>query len=213
MSSPSVREQQTRGVWSVPRDWPGATVVCLATGPSLTQADVDLVRGGGRRVIAINDAYRLAPWADVLYACDGSWWQAHDGVPGFRGMKISTTKNAKQWGLCVELGADEGLSLDPTTLCHGGNSGYQAVNLAVLFGAARILLLGYDCKPDPEGKTHFFGVHRHNPVAPPFAIFAMHWPSIVAPLRAAGVEIWNCTRSTALTCFPRVSLEEALAWM
>jgi len=45
---------------SVPRLWPGETFVCLASGPSLTQADVDYCRGKAR-VIAIKDVLHLAP--------------------------------------------------------------------------------------------------------------------------------------------------------
>ena len=71
-------------MWSVPRLWPGATVACLGCGPSLNADQVVLLRGRAR-VIAINDAWRVAPWADVLYGCDGRWWRKHGGVPGFGG--------------------------------------------------------------------------------------------------------------------------------
>ena len=60
-------------VWAVPPIWRGATVVCLGGGPSLTAADAAQCRGRAR-VIAINDAYRLVPWADLLYFCDYRWW-------------------------------------------------------------------------------------------------------------------------------------------
>ena len=47
----------------------------IASGPSLTKEDVDAVRG--LNVIVINTSYWLAPWADILYACDGHWWDWH----------------------------------------------------------------------------------------------------------------------------------------
>ena len=40
----------------------------------------------------------------------------------------------------------------------GGNSGFQAINLAFLWGATRIILLGFDCKA-VAGKDHWFGQH------------------------------------------------------
>src|SRR5690349_3855481 len=50
----------------------------MATGPSLTRDVVTRVAAakvfGGARVIAINDAYLMAPWADVLYFADPRWW-------------------------------------------------------------------------------------------------------------------------------------------
>lgn len=62
--------------------WRGQTVVCIATGPSLTPEQVALVErwraAGGCRAIAINDAYLYAPWADALYFADVRWWQWQD---------------------------------------------------------------------------------------------------------------------------------------
>ena len=97
-------------VWRVPRLWPDATVVCIGSGPSLTAEDVDYCRGRAK-VIAINNAYQLAPWSDVLYACDGAWWDWHQGAPDFGGIKVSSTKNAMRWPgiLLLELGDSRGL--------------------------------------------------------------------------------------------------------
>lgn len=189
----------------VPRLWPNATIVCLATGPSLTRADVDAC--AGLRRIAINDAYRLAPQADVLYACDQKWWYWHKGAPGFAGLKFALDPRAKSWpGLTVlQNTGTKGLELKPTGLRTGHNSGYQAINLAVHLGASRIVLLGYDMKGD-----HFFGAHPDN-TRPPFALCLKAFEALVAPLAAAGVSVVNATRSTALTCFPRVPLESVLA--
>src|SRR5690606_36428084 len=77
------------------------TVVCIASGPSLTADDVETVRrwrqeaqgehagagqdasaggpdrewaGGPVGVVVTNTTFRAAPWADVLYAMDRAWW-------------------------------------------------------------------------------------------------------------------------------------------
>lgn len=199
------------GPVTIHRLWPGSTVVCLATGPSLTQADVDFCYGRAR-VIAINDAYKLAPWADALYACDSRWWHWHKkGVATFAGQKYSIDPQAKR--VCPDLTilrntGERGLELSPTGLRTGKNSGYQAMNLAVHLGAARIVMLGYDMRPDGK-KNHFFGEHPH-PVPPPYRSFIDKFSSIVEPLAAHGIEVVNCSRRTALECFPRRPLEEVL---
>jgi len=51
--------------------WPDAVVAIFGAGPSLTQAQVEQTRGACQ-TIAVNLAYRLAPWADLLYACDSN---------------------------------------------------------------------------------------------------------------------------------------------
>lgn len=197
---------------SVPRRWPGATIVCLGGGPSLTPADVDAVHAAGLHTIAINDAYRLAPWADVLYACDQQWWTWHAGVPSFTGPRYALAASIPiTWPdiVVLENTGWTGLELAPTGLRAGHNSGYQAVNLAVHLGAARVLLLGYDLGPD-GALTHWFGDHP-SLVPSPYAEMRAAFETLVAPLAAIGVEVLNCSRRTALTAFPCVALEDALA--
>ncbi len=192
----------------VPRVWPGATVVCLATGPSLTQADVDYCRGRAR-VIAIKQAVTLAPWADALYACDAKYWQ-HDGDRvAFAGLKYALDPGAAKWASVLRHTGEMGLEADPTGLKTGRNSGAQAIGLAVHLGAARIVLLGYDQQPGPDGRDHFFGAHPWN--KHPTYVFPTFFQLLVAPLKALGIRIINATRRTALVCFERLSLEEALA--
>jgi len=90
-----------------------------------------------------------------------------------------------------------------------GNSGAGAIALAAKAGARRVLLLGYDCQKT-GGKAHWHGDH---PEGLGNAGSIHKWPAQFAQLKAsmAGVEIINCSRATALTCFPRQPLEAALA--
>lgn len=198
----------------VPRLCPQGTVVCLGGGPSLTKEDVDTVRGKAT-VIAVNDAYRLAPWADVLYACDAKWWRWHKGVPEFAGLKYALDAADKQFpsdaGIQIlENTGHEGIEPAPTGLRTGKNSGYQALNLAKHLGATRVILLGYDMELGPKSKSHWFGEHPDK-IKPPVTTFLPYFAGAAAPLAAAGIEVINCSRRTALTCFPRVPLAEALA--
>lgn len=198
------------GYATVPCCWPGDLFVLLAGGPSLTADDVCKVYGHGR-VIAINDAYRIAHWADVLYACDAKWWEWHNGVPTFSGLKYTMDPNATRWPGVQQLQntGPVGLELQPHGLRAGQNSGYQAINLAVHLGARRILLLGYDLSPAPDGRTHWFGDHPVQ-VDSPYAAMRDAFATLVEPLAAAGVTVLNCSRRTCLEAFPVVSLEAAL---
>jgi hypothetical protein len=185
-------------------------VVCIGGGPSLTAADVNACQGRAR-VIAINDAYRLAPWADVLYACDAKWWNWHQGVPEFQGWKGALELGAAVWGVNVlQATGCEGLEMSRRGLRTGLSSGYQALNLAVHLGARRIVLLGYDLQPGPGGKSHWFGEHPDG-VQSDFPVLLEGFKRIVEPLAKAGIAVLNASRVTALTGFPRVTLEEALA--
>lgn len=194
--------------WTVPKICPGGTVACLASGPSLTPDDVEAVRGLDA-VIVVNTTYQLAPWATGLYAADAAWWNWHKGAD-FSGLKYSVSPQAAVWGVKVLRNTGpHGLELQPDGLRTGMNSGYQAINLAVHFGAARILLLGYDMQVGQRREKHWHADHP-NKVDADYRKFLGAFQTIVAPLHAAGVEVLNCTRRTALTCFPLVPLADAL---
>lgn len=203
---------------AVVRRWPNSTIACVATGPSLCAEDVSALRGSVDAVIVVNDAYRLAPWADALVAADASWWLNHQGVPDFPGEKWSVNHTSwarlkDRWPDVQRLRptGDKGIETDPSAIRTGRNSGYLALNVAVHYGASRILLVGYDMGHRHGQPSHFFGEH---PGAmkqrSPYPMFIDCYQSAVAPLKALGVSVVNCSRSTALTCFPRMTLADAL---
>jgi hypothetical protein len=119
----------------VPRMFDGRTVVVVATGPSLVQEDVDACRGACP-VIVVNDAYRMAPWADVMYACDRQFWDwqkrfHRKALADFTGMKFSLANTDVEGVVRLKNTGVTGLELHPTGLRTGLNSGYQAIHLAV----------------------------------------------------------------------------------
>lgn len=201
----------------VPRCWPGATVVCVASGPSLTRDDVERVRvahsEGRCRVITINGRITErgcelnAPFADVLYGADATWWRAAKNAPGFRGLKVSCTPNEFRDVLVLEHRHEPGLSHDPGVLHTGGNSGYQAINLAILLGASRVLLLGYDMR-HRDGKKHWHGDHPAGMTNPREGNFK-GWLANFATIET-DADVINCTPGSALTCFPMANLEDVL---
>jgi hypothetical protein len=201
------------GAVPVERLWPGETVVCIGSGPSLTQDDVDYCRGKAR-VIAIKNVINMAPWADVLYGSGAdaggqTWWSREGKNLTFPGLRYTLDPRAKQWASVLGNGGECGLSPDPATVCTGSHSGYQAMNLAVHLGAKRIVLLGYDMQRT-GGQDHYFGAHPHSRELP-YHLFLFRFPTIVEPLKALGISVVNASRQTALDLFPRQSLREALA--
>ena len=199
-----------------PRGWTDCLVA--ATGPSLTAAVAAQCHGS--RILAVNDAYRRLPFADVLYAGDADWWEVHGGCPGFAGEKWTAHHRrgndkaaiADRYGLRVVAGADgEGFSRDPARIHYGGSSGFQAINLALLFGAQTIRLVGFDMRVPAGQPRHFFGNHPaplHNVSKYEHFLGAFRAAARRLP---AGVRIINCTPGSALTCFEMGALEAPVA--
>lgn len=200
--------------------WPGSTVVCMASGPSLTPEDVAYVRGKAR-VIVTNRTYQMAPWADVHYGADAKFWKwmangdmgMKDGpeqLRTFAGLRYSLEREAAKFGVSIlQFTGESGLELRPFALRTGANSGYQAINLAVLLGAVRIILLGYDMHDGPHGKTHWHSPYKY-PSRHQYAKYLRLFPTLVEPLNAAGVEVVNCTPGSSIHCFPKKSLRDVL---
>ncbi len=182
-------------------DWTGRTVVCIASGPSLTQADCDLVNNSGHPVIVTNTTFKLCPWADVLFGYDAKWWNYYHAEVKqvFTGRLISISHAVRHLG--VE-------SLHNVDWFHGsGNSGVCAIALAIGGGASKIVLLGYDCSID--NKSHWHGDH---PKELTNCLSIKRWPSQFSGVAryAKNIPIINASRETTLTCFQRGMLLESL---
>ena len=206
--------------WSVPRISEGRTVAIFASGPSLTAEDCRKCHDAGAYCIAVNDSFRLAPFADMLYACDSKWWIYHrETALKFAGLKVCLDDSTPyrdvlvlKWQKKVPSGITLGYSDDPEYLATGGNSGYQAVNLAGLMGAKRIILLGFDMQP-VKGKTHFFGDHPPQLVTETSTYrdqFIPAFRTIAPELAKRGIEVLNCTEGSALDAFPMAQLNDVL---
>lgn len=198
------------------------TCVIIATGPSLTQQDVDLIKKNKDKVatIVINDAYRLAPWADVLFSSDAAWINHHKGVPTFKGQKITLEskpdtkayRQSKKYGFqSIPWKWGSGLDLGSNKVHAGLCSGFAAFNYAVNLAFDPICLLGFDCMAEDNAKLHFFGNHP-KPLRNglPFTKMISEFNKAADQIYTRGEpHVFNMTRKTALTCFNRIDIEKA----
>lgn len=188
--------------------WHGQTVVIFGSGNSLTDEQIEKARGLHCSYIAINDTYKRVHFADVLYACDYRWWAKHHNEIEFKGeLWTQDIKSRHEFSLNWVLGRNKnGLGSD--CVHFGGNSGYQAINLAYLWGAKRIILLGFDCKPI-NGQAHWFGQHPEGlNKTQNFDFWINHFNQLAKDLERENIEVINCSMDSALECFKKVKIEE-----
>jgi hypothetical protein len=187
--------------------WPGATVVVLASGPSLTDEDIEVVRqwreaGDSRHVIVTNTTYQSALWADAVFFHDFKWWAKYrrDVLKRFQGERV-TVCSVQSPHVC---------RLRPPMFSAFGNSGAGAISLAIYAGAAKVIALGIDCVKD-GGKRHHFGDHPPGlGNAKSLPKWPNHFKRLAGYAQQKGVEVINASRKTALECFDRQPLEDAL---
>jgi hypothetical protein len=160
------------------------------------------------------------PLADVLYGCNASWWRVHRDCNGFKGEKWSScgVRNgddekkevATKWGVRLVGGKHgDGFSSDPGFIHYGSNSGFQAINLAILFGCKRIVLVGYDMR-FVGGRPHFFGAHKDGLFQCPDHQYRSDVKAFRKAVVPEVVAIINATPDSALDCYPFMTLEKAL---
>lgn len=178
--------------------WRRETAVCIASGPSLTEEDCRLVRDTEFPVIAVNSSWRRAPFANVIFALDEAWWR-HNA--------LEITSNAERWTAsptAVEQHPELRLMIQRS---RANNSGALAIELADQLGAARVLLLGYDCSV--KNGSHWHGSHAktRNPDASDTQRWFAEFESVASVVQA---HVVNCSQYTELTCFSRSTLSSAI---
>lgn len=197
-------------------DWTSQTCVIVASGPSAKDANLEAVRGKAR-VLVINTSWRLAPWADVLYACDGKWWMINkEAAKKFDGLKISQDRVALRHCPNVKLitctRKNSTIMMDKLGVTGwGGNGGFQSLNLAAQFGAKKIILVGYDMRLDKG--THWHGKHSvglNNPSQKNIDGWRKAIDGAAKSLAALGILVINASLVSALNNYPKMTLEEAL---
>jgi hypothetical protein len=196
--------------------------ICIASGPSLNQDQIDLIGQYkdefGIKVIAINDNWK---WkyqdnfiSDHLYAADEAWWNVWIDIinkEGFSGQKwIPRDKHiAEKYNLhCIEGENKPGLGANGK-IHFGGNSGYQAINLAYYLGAKTIGLLGYDMKVSNDKKLHWFGNHSHGLRNMPHKLdeWLIKHDQLSQDLKDKDIDVINFTPGSALYQYDQMDMK------
>ena len=186
------------------------TTYIVAGGPSLFGFDWARLRD--RTVIAVNRAFEVLPDAAVCYFGDRRFWGWHSrALLAHKGRKITAAPHFAQDGVeHYKLSTLTGLDMRPGKLAHGNNSGYAAINLAVQLGAKHIYLLGYDMKFAGH-RCHW---HAPHPIENREVVFGKvmipYFQTLVEPLDELNVRVRNASPDSAIRCFPRCTIDDAL---
>jgi hypothetical protein len=199
----------------VDKRWHNRPCIVAASGPSL---DADAVtaclqaRLRGYAIAVVNDAYRKIYFAHVLYSSDRSWWRHYKGCRDCASERWTgggiNFDVAKEYGLSIVNGRDgDTFSLNPSMIHFGANSGFALINLALLFGANPIVLVGFNMKT-VDDQRHFFGDHpKELDNSGNFAAWVPFFDNAAKRLPEDRV-ILNATPNSALNCFKRINLED-----
>jgi len=195
----------------------------IGTGPSLTLEQVDKVRH--LKTFGANRAFEFD--LDVIHGCNYQFWDHYwSQIKDYKCDKWTTRPEleGKYPGLqYIEERWIPGLSTDKSYIAAHHGTGPQVINLALHYGAKVMLLIGWDMRFPGKvndrqytGKRHYFGED---------SLTEKHWPrtdpngdlgGLIREMETIkpedyGIEIINCTPDSAMTCFPMMDLDKALA--
>jgi len=181
--------------WKLGEPWKGETAFIIGGGPSLKSMDWSLLHG--KHCIGCNDAYMLGDWVEVCYWGDYGWFEIHwqdeikmpscERVPGLKrysGLKVTLREE------CLGIDGIHVLERRPAGLyrapCIGWNTntGASAINLALILGARRVVLLGFDMCFDKYNDANWHPNLKNQPNAKVYKKFALFYPEIVKDWKA-----------------------------
>jgi len=206
--------------WTPAEIWPDSEVFIIGGGPSIKDLDLSLIKN--KRVIGVNDAYKLGDWIDVCFFGDYFWYtgieaREFDGhrkaLADFGGLKVTVSEKPIEDKGILRVRRDTlrgGISKDKNVICWNRNTGIAAINLALLFGCKRIILLGFDMKVDNSGNSNWH-INKKNPANPRLYPIFVHYARMVRDaidLNYPDVEVINANTDSAMEVFTKKKYEE-----
>lgn len=192
----------------------GEIVFCVASGPSLTQEDVDSLKGF--KVVTANSSFKRAPWADIFYSNDWDWWKKYYSEAfalNPRGLWSGHPTATKLYPMIKCIPFDKkvrGLPPEPNKIGWYGNSGLAMTSLVDKTNPKVIGLLGYDMQ-ETNGMSHWHGDHPEDiRKGFNFPMWIERAEELAEAFRKKGTTVINFSRQTSLTCFERGDLGDFL---
>lgn len=196
--------------WTARAIWPSETCFIICGGSSLAGFDFDRMKG--RKVIAINSSVFSAPFADVLFFCDARWWSWNNKrlAREYSGLAITSSElNAPGVHRMQKKIPPPAIVQDRTALSLQKTSLSGALNLAVHFGCARIVILGADMQAI-DGKSHH---HEPHPIPQVVGCWDRQMAELkhsIKPLADRGIEVINTSLGSRISWWPKRSIDEVL---
>lgn len=206
-------------VWSVEPEWDGEDAFVIGGGPSLRSFNWRTI--AGRHTIGTNavpyvvgsHVVEIALWGDWR------WWNSvgRDLLEEFGGRVVGTLGKTYwkrvmeedcNWLHLIPRGPLRKLSTDPSHLGWFGNTGAAGINLALLLGAKRVFLLGFDMKLSGEGRANFHDIRIHPDSASVYVNFLRQMKDLAKGLPEAfpDCEVINVNDDSAMDTFPTWSV-------
>lgn len=201
--------------WIPTEEWKGEDAYVIGGGPSLATFDWDLIRG--ENTVGCNSAFLLgSSICKIVVFGDRLWWEkiAADRIGEYGGRVVACTPNNRHisprpsW--LLEIDRHGRREFGRNRPVFAGNTGSLALNLALILGARRVFLLGFDMHLGEAGNANWHELRYEESKPDVYPRFVKEFRAIAGSLNTVfpGREVWNVSERSGLDCFPIVGVEE-----
>jgi len=197
--------------WIPEKKWNGQDVFIIGGGNSLERFDWKLLKN--ENTIGCNDAFRHG--REICKICifgDVNWFRTFErelalykGVVFTNSQSLQKTKLPWLWTMLRK-----GTGLYEDALGWNGNTGAAAINLALLLGAKRIFLLGFDMHLSKKAMSNWHQNRLDKPNKNIYSKFLGGFKKLSVDLKKKfpSVEVINITDDSSLNLFPKIGVNE-----
>ncbi len=215
---------------------PSDGCVLIGSGPSLAAVDMSALADVDS--VAFNRSYVAWPrwgFAPTYYCCFDPIGVSEDAaelqsvLPAYPRTKAFLNAVAGQCGLTaseqitfVTVLEDTEFRVDGVTASDFGNVGASSLQMLAALGYRRVALVGVDGRylpmtvPADARRNYFcddYVADGRRMLSPDDETSRRQWDFAARGCQAVGVEVVNASPSSALECFPKMDLANALLWI
>ena len=231
-------------IWNVPEMWKGGECWIIGGGPSIPyefgvpEDVIEAVQNGelpidayspylspihDKHVIAVNAAFLLGTWPDMMFFVDAKfYWANQAALRVWPKPKITTNPTLKKFThlekiklVTKDAGKPSGINTKKNVVSWNRNSGAAAINLAYHLGCERVYLLGFDMDIGGHQNQHW---HRHylqpgkkkDLTKLPFKKHIPMFRHVAADAKILGLKIINVSQMSTLKDFEKKTVKEIL---
>lgn len=197
-----------------PQTWEGEDVIILGGGPSLRSLSIPSL--ADELVVGCNDAYVYGPLiCDMCVFGDFKWFNKHHkalkAYADSGGIVVTNeshliSRPGDKWIMKMPR-QSSGLHKD--ALGWNFNTGASALNLALILGASRVFLLGFDMQLDKEKRMNWHPNELDKPDASIYTRMIKSFDIVARQLPGTfpNCEVFNVTDDSKLDVFPKIGTE------
>ncbi len=186
----------------------GKNIFILASGPSLAQQDLSLLKN--KMVMGLNRSILIYPGPYYHCAFDQRLFDQYGEE--FKKVRQIFTLEGRPMGHPLKLLGGDGFSWDlEEGIFSGYTISYFALQVAVYMGFKKIFFMGLDLKHE-GAQTHFFGqdiqtINHEKTEFPRMLKMLSHAAKV---LKNSNVKVYNCSPITTLETFKKMDYLEAV---